>query len=142
MIVSLFSVLAPPVRVLVFYKELSWVKLMKMFPDDATAEAWFANKRWENEPTCPHCQCKNVQVEMSHPTMPYRCRNRKCKKFFSVRIGTTMQDTKLSYQTWAIAIYILETGKISIDQNQFPRMQLWSIDDYFKGRNPTIADHD
>ncbi len=53
-----------------------------------------------------------------------------------------MQDTKLSCQIWAIAIYILETGKISIDQNQFPRMQLWSIDDYFKGRSPTIADHD
>ncbi|MDE2828243.1 MAG: IS1595 family transposase [Bacteroidota bacterium] len=27
-----------------------------------------------------------------------------------MRIGTAMQDTKLSYQTWAMAIYILETG--------------------------------
>ena len=93
-----------------YRKGLSWVKLMKMFPDDATAEAWFANKRWGNEPTCPRCQCKNVQVGTSHPTMPYRCRNRKCRKFFSVRIGTSMQDTKLTYQVWAFAIYILETG--------------------------------
>ncbi len=93
------------------YREgLSWIKLMKMFPDDVTAEAWFAKQRWEGNPVCPHCGCDNVQVGTSHPTMPYRCRSRQCKKFFSVRIGTIMQDTKLSYQVWAMAIYILETG--------------------------------
>ncbi len=93
-----------------FRRGLSWRKLMRMFPDDATAEAWFAEQRWGGKPTCPRCGCDNVQVGTTHPTVPYRCRNRKCKKFFSVRIGTAMQDTKLSYQTWAMAIYILETG--------------------------------
>ena len=93
-----------------FRKGLSWVKLMKMFPDDATAEQWFSKQRWGNEPFCPQCGCTNVQTGAKHPTMPYRCRDRNCKKFFSVRIGTIMQDTKLSYQTWAMAIYILETG--------------------------------
>ena len=81
-----------------------------MFPDDTTAEAWFAQLRWGETPTCPRCGCDNVQVGTSHPTMPYRCRNRKCRKFFSVRVGTAMQDTKLSYEAWAMAIYILETG--------------------------------
>ena len=89
---------------------LSWVKLMEMFPDDATAEAWFAKQRWGNEPACPRCGCKNVQIGTSHKIMPYRCRDRECKKFFSVRIGTVMQDTKLSYQIWAMAIYILNVG--------------------------------
>jgi len=83
---------------------------MEMFPDDATAEKWFAEQRWGGDPICPHCGCKNVQVGTTHHSMPYRCRNRKCKKFFSVRKGTVMEDTKLSYQVWAMAIYILETG--------------------------------
>ncbi len=93
-----------------FRKGISWKKLMQMFPDDATAEAWFAQRRWGNTPTCPHCQCTNVQVGASHPTMNYRCRNKKCRKFFSVRVGTVMQDTKLDYQTWVMAIYILNVG--------------------------------
>ena len=83
---------------------------MQMFPNDETAEKWFADQRWNGKPVCPHCGCDNVQVGAKHPTMPYRCRDRQCKKFFSVRIGTAMQDTKLSYQTWAMAFYILETG--------------------------------
>ena len=40
--------------------------------------------------------------------MPYRCRD--CRKFFSVRTGTVMQSSKLGYQTWALAIYLLNTG--------------------------------
>jgi len=93
-----------------FRNGLSWIEIMNMFPDNETAEAWFATQRWGDTPTCPHCGCPNVQVGTTHPTMPYRCRNRKCRKFFSVRIGTVMQDTKLSYQVWAIAIYILNVG--------------------------------
>ena len=87
---------------------LSWRKLMKMFPDNETAEAWFAQQRWGNEPACPHCGSTNVQAGAKHPTMPYRCRS--CRKRFSVRIGTVMQDTKLDYQIWAMAIYILNVG--------------------------------
>ena len=83
---------------------------MQMFPDNETSEVWFAEQRWGGEPVCPHCGCKNVQTGASHPTMNYRCRNKKCRKFFSVRVGTVMQDTKLDYQTWALAIYILNVG--------------------------------
>ena len=93
-----------------FHKGISWVKLMQMFPNDATAEKWFAKQRWGNEPACPHCGSTSVQTGASHPTMPYRCRERKCRKRFSVRIGTVMQRSNLGYQVWAIAIYIMSTG--------------------------------
>lgn len=83
---------------------------MQMFPDDATVEKWFAKQRWGNQPVCPHCGSTNVQTGASHPTMPYRCRERKCRKRFSVRIGTVMQRSNLGYQVWAIAIYIMSTG--------------------------------
>ena len=79
-----------------------------MFPDDATAEAWFTDTRWPNGLLRPYCQSERVQSSTSHPTMPYRCRD--CRKFFSVRTGTVMADTKLGYQTWVLAIYLLTTG--------------------------------
>ena len=87
---------------------LSWVGVMRLFPSDEAAEAWFAEQRWGGSPVCPHCASGNVQVGAKHPTMPYRCRT--CRKRFSVRIGTAMEDTKLGYQVWAVAIYILTTG--------------------------------
>ncbi len=87
---------------------LSWVELMRIFPSDEAAEGWFAEQRWGGSPVCPHCASDNVQMGAKHPTMPYRCRS--CRKRFSVRVGTAMEDTKLGYQVWAVAIYILTTG--------------------------------
>ncbi len=91
-----------------FRKGLSLPELVRMFPDDATAEAWFADTRWPNGVLCPYCQSERVQSGSTHPTMPYRCRD--CRKFFSVRTGTVMADTKLGYQTWILAIYLLTTS--------------------------------
>ena len=80
-------------------------------PEDCGgAETWFAKERWGDEPRCPHCDSANVQSGAAHKTMPYRCRERECRKRFSVRVGTIMEDSKLSLQTWALAFYLLTTG--------------------------------
>ncbi len=89
---------------------MSLMEIMHMFPDDATAERWFVNERWGDKPCCPHCGSENVQSGSKHPRMPYRCREKECAKMFSVKTGTVMQSSKLGYQTWAIAIYLLTTS--------------------------------
>jgi len=91
-----------------FRKGISVPQLMKMFPDDATAEAWFVAQRWPDGIQCAYCGSENVQVGAKHPSMPYRCRA--CRKFFSVKTGTVMQSSKLGYQAWALALYFLATG--------------------------------
>ena len=89
-------------------KGITLMEVMRMFPDDETAEAWIAKIRWEHGVTCPHCQSDNIQEQVKHPTMSYRCRT--CRKFFSVRTGTAMQDSKLGAQVWVLATYLLSTG--------------------------------
>ena len=91
-----------------YRKGLSWLDITKMFPNEETAEHWFAQTRWPNGPVCPECQSTNVQPGAKHKTMPYRCRS--CRVRFSVKTGTVMQGSKLDLQVWAIAIYILTTG--------------------------------
>lgn len=88
---------------------ITLLQLVAMFPDNATAEAWFAEQRWPDGPRCPRegCESANVQVGTKHKTMPYRCRA--CRRYFSVKYGTVMQDSKLGYQTWAIAVFLLNT---------------------------------
>ncbi len=93
------------------YREgLSLVKLFDMFPDDASAEAFFMQARWPDGPVCPHCNSDNIQVGIAHKTMPMRCRRNGCRKRFSVRVGTAMESSKLGYRVWIIAIYLMTTS--------------------------------
>ena len=89
-------------------KGLSLIQLTEMFPDDESAEKWFAETRWPNGVCCPKCGSVSVQSRTTHPQMPYRCRD--CRKFFSVKTGTVMQGSNLKYRKWAIAIYLMSTG--------------------------------
>ena len=62
------------------YREsISLVSILKKFPDDA-AEAWFAQQRWGGTPACPHCGSGRVLSGAAHATMPYRCREKGCRK--------------------------------------------------------------
>ncbi len=91
-------------------KGLTITDLMKMFPYDATAEKWFAEQHWPDGPYCPHCGSFNVQCGLTHKSMTHRCRDCEDKKMFSLKIGTLMEGSKLGYQVWAIAIYLLSTN--------------------------------
>ena len=91
-----------------FRKGISLIEITRMFPDDKTAEQWFAETRWPDGPRCPYCESDHIQTGAAHKTMTYRCR--KCRKRFSVKTGTVMQASNLGYQTWAIAIYLLMTN--------------------------------
>ena len=88
---------------------LSVRALFRMFPDDDAAQAWLEEQRWGGEPWCPHCGSLNVRRN-NHKSMPWRCAERECRKRFSVRIATPMQNSPLGYQTWVIAIYMLTTS--------------------------------
>jgi transposase-like protein len=84
---------------------LSLLELMKKFPDDKTAEKWFISKRWPDQISCAYCNSTNIIQKVNHPTMPYRCRE--CRKFFSAKTNSIMHGSKLGYQKWALAIYLL-----------------------------------
>ena len=91
-----------------YRKGISIPALMKMFPDDETAESWFVEQRWPAGIRCAYCDSDKVQEGTTHPTMPYRCRT--CRKFFSVKSNTVMQSSKLGFQAWALALYFVTTG--------------------------------
>ena len=98
---------------------LSIPALFRKFPDDRSAERWFADTRWPDGPVCPHCASSNVQTKAKHPSQPYRCRA--CRKRFSVRTGTVMADSKLGYRIWALAIYLLLANRKSMSSLAFAR---------------------
>ena len=89
---------------------ISLTKLMRMFPDDEVSRCWIEAQIWPDGPYCPRCGSTNVQCGIKHKTMTHRCRDCPNRPQFSLKTGTVMQGTKLGYQTWAIAIYLVSTN--------------------------------
>ena len=104
------------------YREgLSLVEMFQMFPDDAAAEKHFILLRWSSGIACPYCGSMNVQTNCKHKTMPFRCREKECAKRFSTKTGTLMEGSKLGFQTWIIAIYLLTTSLKSVSSLKLSR---------------------
>ncbi len=104
-----------------FRKGISLKQIMRMFPDDETAEKWFIEQRWPNGVCCPKCGSLNVQTGAKHPTMPFRCREKECGKLFSAKVGTVMEGSKIGYQDWIIATFEIMTNLKSVSSMKLSR---------------------
>ncbi len=105
-----------------FRKGISIKKLFKLFPDNASAEAWFVEQRWPDGIKCPKCGHDKVLISNSHKSMPFRCKDYKnCGKRFSVKTGTVMECAKIGYQDWLIATYMLTTSLKSVSSMKLHR---------------------
>ena len=93
-----------------FRDGLTLQQFFRQFPDDATAEQWFAEARWDGHPACPRCGVTGdrVAVIANRKPQPYRCKE--CRRHFSVKSGGIMDNSRLGYQTWLLALYLLCTN--------------------------------
>ena len=104
-----------------FRKGITLRQLFKQFPDDDAAERYFIEERWPDGPHCPHCGSTNVLSGAKHPTMPFLCREKQCRKRFSVRTKGVMEASNLGYQTWIVAIYLVMTSLKSVSAMKLHR---------------------
>ena len=102
-------------------KGITLKQIMQQFPDDTTAEAWFIEQRWPAGVCCPNCGSLNVQTGCKHKTMPYRCREKECALKFSVKTGTVMEGSKIGYQDWIIASFLMMTSLKSVSSMKLHR---------------------
>ncbi len=92
-------------------KGLTLLEIADMFRDESEAKAWIAEYRWpDGKPKCPHCGTDNVQSNIKHKTMAYRCRQCVGKPMFSLKTGTVMEGSNLKYRAWAVGIYLFMTN--------------------------------
>ena len=100
---------------------MSLMELFKKFPDDAAAERYFTGQRWPEGPHCPYCGSVRVLSGAKHKTMPYRCREKQCRRRFSVRTRSVMEASNLGFQVWVIAAYLLMTNLKSVSSMNLHR---------------------
>ena len=92
-----------------FRRGISLMELIERFDTEEKAEAWFVKERWPDGVTCPFCFSQKVSQVKSRKPQPFRCQLRPCRKYFSVKTGTVMHNSKLSLRKWILAIYAIST---------------------------------
>ena len=87
---------------------ISIMELADIFPDEATATAWFESVIWPEGRHCPKCGSTETIMASATSGLPYYCQG--CHKTFSVRTGTALQRSKVPFRKWVSAIYLEMTS--------------------------------
>lgn len=98
---------------------ISLFDFFKKFPDEEAARCYFEARRWINGKYCPHCGSVDVVEVKDHKPMPYRCKD--CRKHFSVRTDTVLEESRLPLQKWLMAIYMMTTARKGIPSTQLAK---------------------
>ena len=103
--------------------------------DEAAAFAHVEEMLWPNGPVCPHCQNngeKKIYVLEGVRTKPSKKfpegkkrhglkKCGKCRKQFTVRIGTIFEESHIALHLWLQAIHLMCSSKKGISSNQLHR---------------------
>lgn len=109
-------------------KELrSFVDLMRHCRDEESCREFLEEARWHGEAICPHCHCQEVEDCYRHYRLKtkgkfnglYKCR--RCRKRFTVTVGTMFEGSHISLQNWFYAIYIFLNHKKGISSVQLAK---------------------
>jgi len=76
---------------------------------------------WGQNPTCPHCghsHATTIEGDTARDGL-YCCS--KCRKQFTVTVGTVMHRSKLPIKTWLMAFYLVCSSKKGISSLQLQR---------------------
>lgn len=114
---------------------LNLATLPKYLSDEAEAWLLLERLRWEGVPVCPHCGTQDEAhyyiasrsgqrtTKAGNPTYRrlWKCRNKPCRKQFSVLVGTVFEDSKVPVSKWLLALYLCGAAKNAIAAKELER---------------------
>jgi len=98
-------------------KVLSTYQLIMRFPDERAAIDHLTPILWPDGAVCPYCKSKDVfdrrRLDQWH------CR--KCRKDFTIRVGTVFHRSHVPLHKWLYAMYLLVTARKGISSQQLSK---------------------
>ena len=91
-----------------YRKGISVLDFFRFFPNEKEAEDWFVACRWPDGIRCPKCDEESVYEPGGKAPQRFRCRP--CRRYFSTRTGTVMESSKIGYQSWLFAMFLMHTS--------------------------------
>ncbi len=87
------------------------------FSDKETCTTFMAQLRWPDGVTCPNCEGKAV----SYLSTRFMWKCKACKKQFSVKQGTVMEDSPIGLDKWLAAIWLIANCKNGVSSYEIHR---------------------
>lgn len=94
----------------------SILDFQKAFNSEDKCREYLEAQRWNGTPACPFCGSINV-CRFSTGKI-FKCREKQCRKKFSVTVGTIYENTKIPLTKWFLATYILSVHSKGISSLQ------------------------
>ena len=83
---------------------------IRYFSDPDNCLSFMIGLRWPDGITCPRCGCKAASFIKTRRL--WICKD--CKKNFTVKVGTIMEDSPIGLDKWLIAIWMIANTKRGI----------------------------
>ena len=94
------------------------IELTDFFKTEDDCIKYLYERRIKNNIPCHYCGCKNCSYL---PKNSSRIRCRKCKRLYSVRVGTIFKDSNVPLRKWFMAVYIFLSHKKGISSCQLAK---------------------
>lgn len=98
----------------------SLFELLDYFDSEEKCTDYLALLRWNGKPECPYCANPKV-YELNVKGRDKRWKCSKCRKQFSVRVGTIFEESKLPLRKWFVAIYLICAHEKGISSHQLAK---------------------
>src|SRR5579872_3044470 len=98
------------------------LEAVSYFSNDAICVKFLEQYRFaesDGKPVCPYCGSFNVCALTTRPA--YRCREKGCKKGFSLKKGSIMEDSPLPITKWVPAIWFILNHKNGVSSYEVGR---------------------
>lgn len=93
---------------------------VKAFADEQFCIDIIAAMRWaDGQAVCPKCKQTNSHFMASRKV--WQCKNKECKKQFSVKVGTIFEDSAISLEKWLMSMWLLVNAKNGISSYELHR---------------------
>lgn len=92
--------------------------------DNNQAREYLEKLRWDGKPFCPHCGSMSVTKLQGKSTRPgvHKCKDKNCRKQFTVTVGTIFEDSHIELRHWVMAFCLICSSKKGISALQLQRM--------------------
>lgn len=94
----------------------SILDLVKAFPDEQTCMEYLAEMRWNGEVVSPFDSTSKVYKCAG---LKFKCKN--TGKYFTAKVGTIFEDTKIPLIKWYMALYIFSSHKKGVSSHQLAK---------------------
>lgn len=95
------------------------LEAVKYFADIDRCIEFMSALRWPDGITCPHCDSETVGFLKTRRV--WKCKNKPCRKQFSIKTGTVLEDSPIGLDKWLSAIWLIVNAKNGISSYELHR---------------------